>query len=153
AVIAYGFAMAIGWAIHRQKDELLALLARRWVPSLLIGVAAVVVAMQIVGTKLGFAPLPMGLRKATMAYAYCVGTWGLVLGLIGGALRYLRGENHARRYVADASYWIYIAHLPVVAALDVVVAKWNVHWALKFGFVMVAALAILFASYHLLVRW
>jgi ABC-type multidrug transport system ATPase subunit len=33
------------------------------------------------------------------------------------------------------------------------VAKWNVHWTLKFGFVMVGSLAVLFAAYHLLVRW
>ncbi len=97
--------------------------------------------------------MPMGLTKATMAYAYCVGTWGLALGLMGVALRYLRNESRVRRYVADASYWVYLVHLPVVAALDVVVAKWNVHWALKFGFVVAVGLAILFASYHLLVRW
>jgi ABC-type multidrug transport system fused ATPase/permease subunit len=32
-----------------------------------------------------------------------------------------------RRYIADASYWIYLAHLPVVAALAVWVGHWPLH--------------------------
>ena len=43
--------------------------------------------------------------------------WGWVLGLTGAALRFLSNYSAVRRYIADASYWIYLAHLPVVAAL------------------------------------
>ena len=152
ALVAYGLAMGIGWALHRQRASL-ELVTRRWLPSLAIGAAATAIAMNIAGTKLSFTILPMGTTKMVAAYAYCVATWGLVLGLMGVAMRFFAGESRVRRYVADASYYIYIVHLPVVAAFDVVVAKWTVHWTLKFGFVMAASLAVLFASYHLLVRW
>src|SRR5690606_25777692 len=76
----------------------------------------------------------------------------LALGITGAALRYLGGYGPVRRYVADASYWIYLAHLPVVAALQVWVGHWPLLWSLKFPFIPVASLALLFASYHWPVR-
>ena len=153
SLVAYGFAVAVGWALHRRKDVALDLLARRWLANLAIGAVAAAVAMSIIGTSFSFRMLPMGLERAVMALAYCVATWGLTFGLMGVALRFFAGESRVRRYVADASYFVYIAHLPVVAAFDVVVARWNAHWTLKFGFVVAASLAVLFAAYHLLVRW
>ena len=58
----------------------------------------------------------------------------------------------ARRYIADASYWIYLAHLPVVAALAVWVGHWPLHWGFKYPFILVVSFAVLFLSYHFLVR-
>jgi ABC-type multidrug transport system ATPase subunit len=75
-----------------------------------------------------------------------------VFGLTGAALRFLSNYSATRRYIADASYWIYIAHLPVVAALQVWVGHWNLHWAVKYPFILLLSFAALFASYHLLVR-
>ena len=53
-----------------------------------------------------------------------VAVWGWVFGLTGAALRFLSNYSAMRRYIADASYWIYLAHLPVVAALQVWVGHW-----------------------------
>jgi peptidoglycan/LPS O-acetylase OafA/YrhL len=54
--------------------------------------------------------------------------------------------------VADASYWIYIAHLPVVMALHVAFLDVSLPVWPKFAAVNAIAFAILFASYALLVR-
>ena len=56
------------------------------------------------------------------------------------------------RYVADASYWIYLVHLPIVAAFQVVVGRLPWHWSIKFPLILVASLALLLASYRYLVR-
>jgi ABC-type multidrug transport system ATPase subunit len=76
-----------------------------------------------------------------------------VFAILGLALRFLANESPARRYVADASYWIYLVHLPIVALMQVLVAKLPWHWSIKFPFLLAASFAILFLSYHWLVRF
>ena len=66
--------------------------------------------------------------------------------------KFLSNYSAVRRYIADASYWIYLAHLPVVAASQVWVGHWPLHWGVKYPFILVASFAVLFLSYHFLVR-
>jgi glucan biosynthesis protein C len=56
------------------------------------------------------------------------------------------------RYISDSSYWIYLAHLPVVVALQVLVSPWAVPWQVKYPLIVVTALTILLPSYQWLVR-
>jgi ABC-type multidrug transport system ATPase subunit len=56
------------------------------------------------------------------------------------------------RYVADASYWIYLLHLPVVVVLQILVGHLPLHWTVKIPGILAASLLVLFASYHYLVR-
>ncbi len=93
-----------------------------------------------------------GLTKTLFALVFGVAVWGWVLGLTGAALRFLSNYSAVRRYIADASYWIYLAHLPVVAALAVWVGHWPLHWGVKYPFILVTSFAVLFLSYHFLVR-
>ena len=93
-----------------------------------------------------------GLTKTLYAMVFGVAVWGWVLGLTGAALRFLSNYSATRRYIADASYWIYLAHLPVVAAFQVWVGHWPLHWSVKYPFILVASFAVLFLSYHYLVR-
>jgi ABC-type multidrug transport system ATPase subunit len=83
---------------------------------------------------------------------YTAATWSWTFGLIGAALRFCSSESPARRYLADASYWVYLAHLPVVLFLQALVSQQPWHWTLKFPLVLGTALAFLFATYHLFVR-
>ena len=95
---------------------------------------------------------PRGGAKLGLAFGYALAIWCW-------SLRRARPRDPRscrtrtrRRYVADASYWIYLAHLPVVAALQVVRGRLPLHWSVKFPLILVASLAVLFASYHYLVR-
>ena len=47
---------------------------------------------------------------------------------------------------------MYLAHLPLVVALQVWVAHWPVPWAVKFLVINLIAFPVLFLSYHYLVR-
>jgi peptidoglycan/LPS O-acetylase OafA/YrhL len=67
-------------------------------------------------------------------------------------VRFLSREDARVRYVADASYWIYLVHLPVVVALQVLVGHLPLHWTVKFPLVLVVAFAVLLGSYRYLVR-
>src|SRR5690606_27332646 len=71
----------------------------------------------------------------------------------GMALQFLSGYSAWRRYLADASYWIYLIHLPVVILLQAVSAQIAAPWFVKFPALLFVAMAIMLLSYHLLVRY
>jgi ABC-type multidrug transport system ATPase subunit/peptidoglycan/LPS O-acetylase OafA/YrhL len=148
ATVGFGTAFAFGWLVHRSRDALPAI-TRRWWLHLAIGIAATAYLLQVVHATPMAQP---GLTKNVYAYVFGVAAWGWVLGLTGAALKFLAGFSAIRRYIADASYWVYLAHLPVVAALQVWVGHWPLHWSVKFPFILVTSFAVLFASYHFLVR-
>ena len=84
--------------------------------------------------------------------AAALAAWSWSLAILGAALRFMTRPSRALRYCADASYWIYIVHLPVVMALQVAVYPLAASAWVKFALVLAGAFLILFASYHLLVR-
>jgi hypothetical protein len=57
-----------------------------------------------------------------------------------------------RRYLADSSYYLFLAHLPLVFFLQVVFAKVPLHWTVKFPLIFTIALTVLLVSYHYWVR-
>ena len=78
--------------------------------------------------------------------------WGLCFGLIGLGERLLSAERRWVRYVSDSSYWLYVAHLPLVFALHAVfyfvpIPAWS-----KFLLVTMLTTGLLLASYALFVR-
>lgn len=161
-LVGYGVAFGFGWLVHRSPDAL-ASIARHWLPNLLAG--ALAAAWMVASLRTSPAMAPPGfpanpfdladgttLTKAGFAVMSGVAAWGLAIGITGAALRFLAGYSPLRRYLADASYWVYLAHLPVVMALQVRVGHWPLPWTIKYPFVLATSLAILFASYHWLVR-
>ncbi|MEH3076278.1 MAG: acyltransferase family protein [Quadrisphaera sp.] len=49
--------------------------------------------------------------------------WCWVYGLVGLFLKALAGGSPVVRYLADSSYWVYIAHLPLTAVIQLLLAK------------------------------
>ena len=43
--------------------------------------------------------------------------WMLIFGIVGAFVRLLDRPSPIVRYVSDASYWMYIVHLPIVIAV------------------------------------
>jgi ABC-type multidrug transport system ATPase subunit len=160
-VVGYGVAFAFGWLVHRSGSAL-ASIAKYWLLNLVVGAAAAAwLLLSLHATFMappGFPANPFEiasgglLTKSCFALMFGVAAWGIALGLTGAALRFLSGYSPVRRYIADASYWVYLAHLPVVAALQVWVGHWPISWAIKFPLIVVLSFAILFLSYHWLVR-
>ena len=149
ATVGFGTAFAFGWLVHRASGALAAITAR-WLPHLVLAVAASATCLYILKTQppFGMPPTP----RIAFALAFGVSVWAWVFAITGLALRFLSGHSAVRRYIADASYWIYLAHLPLVMALQVWVGDWPLHWSVKFPLVMLGSLAILLLSYHWGVR-
>lgn len=146
-VTAFGF----GWIVDRQRDLLL-VWQRRWPVHMLAAVALTVACVSIAGMSPVF--VPASLDNATRLYAslYAVASWSWTFGIIGLAMRYCSTGSVARRYVSDASYWIYLLHLPVIFLLQAALKSVPLHWGLKFPAIVAITLGVLFLSYHLLVR-
>lgn len=151
ALAAYGTAFGFGWLLHRQTSVMLGW-ARYWPINLGLAVMLSVGLLAYLGPTPVVTPAAQGWQTAAYALAYGLATWTWTLGLVGFALARLSGHSPVRRYLADASYWIYIAHLPLVMALQTLSAQVAVTWWIKFPILLIAAFAILLASYELLVR-
>jgi membrane-bound acyltransferase YfiQ involved in biofilm formation len=56
------------------------------------------------------------------------------------------------RYLSDASYWMYLIHLPVVVSFQILVAPYPWHWLVKIIFILLPSFSVLLLSYQFLVR-
>jgi glucan biosynthesis protein C len=146
--VAFGF----GWLVQRQKD-LLRRWAQRWAFYLAVAFVATAAAVSMVGLMPATLPVVEPTTKLLYAGWYALAGWAWSMALIGLAVRFLSNHSPARRYVADASYWLYLAHLPLVIALQIGVAP--LHWPpwAKYAMVLAIAFPVLFVSYHYLVRF
>lgn len=74
--------------------------------------------------------IPMRLAGATF---YALAIWTTTFAAIGFALRFMSGFSPTRRYLADASYWLYLIHMPIVMALQVAVSPLDWPSPIKFA--------------------
>jgi len=152
AAVAFSVAFLVGWLLHRQA-ALLASIERQWAAQLGLASALTVVCLSIVGVMRSSEMAASDLRSAVYGLLYAAAGWAWTLALIGIALRFFAAESPVRRYISDASYWIYLAHYPVLILLQAVMKDLPLHWAVKFPAQLTVALAFLFATYHWLVRY
>ena len=151
ALVGFGLAFGLGFLLDRRRDLLNRI--AKWSPLFLIvavvsGVAAYVLAG---GPKITPMVEPTG-AKALAAAVVALAVYSSALTAVGLSLRFLSGHSPARRYLADASYWIYILHLPLVMLAQVWVQDWQGPWALKLAGVSIGVFAVCLASYELLIR-
>lgn len=151
AVIAYGLAFAIGWLAASRPDAL-AVWSRRWHAHLAIALACTMFCLWKGGVVPLLMPAPQNTAKLVFAAVYSLGAWCWALGLVGAAQRFLDRPHAARRYLADASYWIYLVHLPLLVALQKWAAPLAWHWSVKFVVILAVAFALMLATYALFVR-
>jgi peptidoglycan/LPS O-acetylase OafA/YrhL len=152
ALICYGVAFGFGWLVSRQLS-ILQDWAKHLFLNLSLGVSCTIACLMMLGVE----PVLTSAERSfdTMLYAglYALAVWGWTLGLIGAAVRFLKRENAAVRYVADASYWIYIVHIPVLLVLQGLIQPLDLPWFAKYSMTVGISFAIMFVSYDLLVRY
>lgn len=152
AVVAFGVAFVLGWILQRNR-HVLDQWRRDWWLYLGTAVTMTVVCLSMIGLAPVFTAAPHDQSTLIYAGCYALGTWAWTFGLIGLGLRFFDGDSASRRYLADASYWIYIVHLPLLFVLQIAVQDWPLHWAVKFPAIMIVALVLLLGSYEAFVRY
>src|SRR5690625_3298824 len=113
----YGGAFAVGWFLHARTGSLHRI-ARHW-PVYLVAAAV----LSLGGLLLDKAVVGVVTYGAVIALA----AWSWTFGLIGACTRLLRREIRPMRYLADASYWCYVMHLPIVVALGIAMEIGRAH--------------------------
>jgi glucan biosynthesis protein C len=81
-----------------------------------------------------------------------VAMWLLVYGVTGIFVRYAEHPSPLQRYSADASYWIYLVHLPAIAVLVGLLTPADLPGLVKFGVVLTGTTVVAVATYHRFVR-
>ncbi|KAK0351598.1 hypothetical protein LTR94_024338 [Friedmanniomyces endolithicus] len=152
ALIAFGLAFVAGALLERRRD-LLKALAGWWPVHLGLALVSGFVAMMAAGgPDPVLTPLVQPGLKAVAACAFGLGVYASAFALVGLSLTFLSSYSPVRRYVADASYWVYIIHLPLVMAGQVYVQHFAWPWPVKLVLISVSVVAIALASYELLIR-
>jgi peptidoglycan/LPS O-acetylase OafA/YrhL len=157
AWICFGTAFGVGWLLHRQID-LLRILERRWLPHLLLAIVLILISFVLSGVMFsapGAPKLPVSFAtlRLVSVILYAPAIWISTFAAIGLALRFMSGFSPTWRYLADASYWLYLIHLPIVMALQVALSQLNWPGLIKFAVILIVAIPPMLASYHLLVRF
>jgi len=150
ACVAYASAFGFGWLAHRQI-EILAAWRRLWPAYLALALGFTIAELALLGLNPALQP-PTGAARLALAVLYPLAAWSWTFALIGLAVRYLSDFSVARRYIADASYWLYLVHIPLIMALQVVVAPLAWPAPVKFAVILGVAFPLMLASYQLFVR-
>ena len=82
-----------------------------------------------------------------------VNAWFLAFGFIGLFGRYASNLGRKTRWLSDATYWMYLAHLPLVLSIQLLIFRWPSAAILKFLFVNIVATALLLISYGWFIRY
>ncbi|WP_395646027.1 acyltransferase family protein [Terricaulis sp.] len=152
ALVAYGTAFGFGWLVSRQPQIMQSWRKHCW-SALGLGGFCATVCLSIAGDVPVITPAARDLTTLVYASCYALGVWGWTLGIIGAALLFCAGESPTRRYLADASYWIYIVHLPVLLVLQAAFQPYAWPWFFKYPLTLAIAFALMVASYQLFVRY
>jgi peptidoglycan/LPS O-acetylase OafA/YrhL len=149
ALAFFGMYFALGYQLFRHRDML-----DRLRPLSTVQLIGAVAAYAVVFWSTdGFvatrqAPLRHFLHALLEA---CAGFW-MMLWCLLAAGRWLAARNATMRWLADASYWVYLVHLPVLFAIQYRLLDLHLHWGIKLAIATLSTLALSFASYQVLVR-
>jgi peptidoglycan/LPS O-acetylase OafA/YrhL len=151
-LLAFATAFAFGWLLQRRAD-LLEVWRQRWAANLAAAVVFTVTSLALLGGPTHIKRYG-ALDGATLAYAgaYTLAVWTWTFAFVGIALRFLAKPSPPRRYLADASYWVYLVHPPVLIAIQRISGPIDLPWFVKFPVVLTVAHVFLFATYHVFVR-
>jgi peptidoglycan/LPS O-acetylase OafA/YrhL len=91
-----------------------------------------------------------GLAFSIIQVAYA---WIVCFGLIGLFRRFVGSEDRRVRWLSDASYWVYLIHLPMVCVAEGVVARLPLPTVVDFALIVTTVAALALLTYQYLVRY
>lgn len=130
-------------------------IGRSWWVHLPVAAASCYVALNLVHNPSFLAERELGTQlNAWLGSAMqSIFVWTTSLGLIGLTRRALSRPIARIRYLSDSSYWLYIAHLPVVVAGQFALAYVPFPPIVEFGALTVVTTLVLLLSYQCFVRY
>jgi len=139
---------AFGWLLYHQKKHLDRFKQHDWL-------------FAIIGTILFSVHFDMykmqpDIEKTSGLYLFAaikaVSVWFLVFAIIGLFLRFFNTYSPVARYMSDASYWIYLVHLPMVIFFQALLINSDINPLFKFLVVLPLTLILGLITYNFMVR-
>jgi glucan biosynthesis protein C len=147
-LVAYGLFFAFGWFLYRRRD-LIEQFGRNWKQPMLGGaIASVAYLIMVIGRPIAD-PRVAHVVGCVLA---ALSMWMLIFGIVGAFVSLLARPHPIVRYLSDASYWMYLIHLPFAAGVPGLLAPYSLPAGVKFAFTLTVVSAISLVSYHYLVR-
>jgi len=146
----YGLYFVAGAIAFRRKGEFLELVRYPWLhlPLSLLATAAALI----------FLPGELSGRSTTfnrflLSLSVTLAAWLSICGLMAVFLRNWKQNHRIFRYLADASYWVYVVHLPLVGLANIALREWPIGAFAKFLATSFITLSVAFLSYQACVRY
>jgi surface polysaccharide O-acyltransferase-like enzyme len=130
-------------------------LGRAWWIHLPIAAVTCAVALRLTHDPLALADRGLDSRAGASlnAVLQSVFVWTASFGLMGLARLLLSRPSKRVRYVSDSSYWLYVAHLPVIVAGQFALAYVPLPPLVEFALLTAATTVLLLLTYQWLVRY
>jgi glucans biosynthesis protein C len=146
---AYGVFFSFGWLLFGHAD-IITLWGASWKVPLAAGVAAGAAYLFVTVAQTGFDDATVWhLTAVTLAG---LSIWLLIFGIGGLFVRHLSTPRPLARYFSDASYWMYLTHLPLAVWLPGAFAHLAAPAFVKFSLVLGLTTLLTTVSYHYMVR-
>ena len=144
----------IGWVAWQRRSVIDILHAGWWWR---LGVGVVLLGLATVGVMAEYMAAeqeePFGITGKTIVQFLVVSsTWFGLLGLVGLCERTMRRESPVVRYFVEASYFLYLAHLPFSIFIPALLRNWDAPGLVKFVVSVVVMTGFLLIVYQLFVR-
>lgn len=153
ALLFFGSFFAFGYLLHR-SSSLVDYFARRWHWLILAGLLAYIPFHAFSPAQVGFEPANLSwLEKLMLMLSTAAMSVWLSLAGLAFARTCLNQRSGFMRFLSDASYWIYIVHLPILLAIQYWSLDQSGGWLYKYTLSVSLTLLICVVSYLLLVRW
>ena len=93
------------------------------------------------------------MARAAAVALQVIYAWMMTFGCIGLFRKLCTRENKTIRYVSDSSYWLYVAHVPLIIGAQWAVRDWPLASGVKYCLVLLAVTGLLLLIYQFLVRY
>lgn len=147
----FGIFFFIGWWINSQAAAVFSWMVNNWFLFLVAGLGISVFLFWGEFHE-RWKDSNLYLRQAIKLLA-AVQVMLLVYGTIGFFLKFCRSEKRTWKYVSDASYWMYLIHLALVAGMQVFFIEIGLFGPLKFLTILAITMLITLVTYQLFIRY
>jgi hypothetical protein len=79
--------------------------------------------------------------------------WTTIIAMMGFFRAFLNQGNPKVRYLSDSAYWLYLAHVPVMIVVQILISGWEIPLIIKLLIVIGGVTAVLLVIYEFAIRY
>lgn len=141
----YALFYGYGWTLYHSRELLPGLAKNAW---LLFAIGMILFTIRRILMPQAAEKSIFMLLMVMTAITICL----FVFSIIGLFLKYANHHSPRMRYISDASYWVYLIHLPFCMLIPWFMLELNIPATIKALIVFCGATTVSFISYHYCVR-